>query len=225
MSQMKAGSFYDAISAILRTIQYFGLLPVQGLAKKDIFSLKFKWKSFLTFYSIIFIILGLIDTSALFYESFMDSFSLKNTSSLSFYFICLCNATNFFILAQKWPKLMVYWYEHEKVFLQHPYFIQGWSLKRKMRIVAFIFGFLAFGKYFIRHNLFGNNIYSIEIVEHFLYLSAVVYDNQKIIEWCNVNESEYFHSFAIKQHHHLLHFIPYHPVEIPIFEVIINSII
>lgn len=60
-------------------------------------------------------------------------------------------------------------------------------------------------------------------MEHFLYLAAVVYDNQKIIEWCNVNESEYFHSFAVKQHHHLLQFVAYHPIEIPIFEVIIDS--
>ena len=147
MSQIISGSFHDAICSILQTIQYFGLLPVQGIAKKNVFDLNFKWKSFKTFYSISFIILGFIDALALFYEGVLDSFSLKHTSSLSFYLICLSSAVNLIILAKKWPKLMIYWYEHEKVFLQHPYFVQGWSLKRKIRIVAFIFAFLAFGNY------------------------------------------------------------------------------
>lgn len=146
MSQIIAGSFHDAISTILRIIQYFGLFPVQGLAKRDVFSLKFKWKSFKTFYSICFVFFCLIDTSALFYDGLVDSFSIKNTSSLSFNLICLSSIVNLFCLAQQWPKLMIFWYEREKVFLQHPYFIQGWSLKRKFRVIAAIFAFLAFGK-------------------------------------------------------------------------------
>lgn len=146
MSQISSGSFHDAISAILRIIQYFGLFPVQGIAKIDVFSLKFKWKSFKTFYSIFFFIFSFIDTSALFYEGLVDSFSLKNTSSLNFYLICLSSVVNLLCLTQKWPKLMIYWYEHEKVFLQHPYFIQGWTLKWKVRVIASVFAFLAFGK-------------------------------------------------------------------------------
>ena len=226
MSQTLSGSFHEAISTILKMIQYFGLLPVQGITKNNVHDLNFNWKCFKTFYSIIFIIISFIEFSALFYEGIIDGFSLTETSSLSFYLICTSSVVNLFILARKWPKLMIYWYDHEKLLLQPPYFVQGWSLKRKIRIVALLFAFMAFCKYYhyylnimSKFNL--KIIFRLFAVEHFLYLTAVIYDNQKIIEWCNVNESEYFHSYAIKQHHNLLRFVPYHPIEILLFEVML----
>ena len=47
---------------------------------------------------------------------------------------------------------------------------------------------------------------------------TVLYNNQEIINNCNLNESEFFHSYLIAYRHHLIDVIPYHIAEFPIYE-------
>lgn len=42
--------------------------------------------------------------------------------------------------------------------------------------------------------------------------------NQQIINNCQLNESEFFHSYLIAYRYHLTDVIPYHAVEFPIYE-------
>ena len=56
-------SFQEAVGPILVIGQCFGSLPVEGILSKDIANLKFRWKSFRTIYSIIFLICGTIESA------------------------------------------------------------------------------------------------------------------------------------------------------------------
>jgi gustatory receptor len=44
------------------------------------------------------------------------------------------------------------------------------------------------------------------------------YNNQQIIDFCNVNESEFFHSYLIAYRYHLTSAIPYNVIQFPIYE-------
>lgn len=56
------------------------------------------------------------------------------------------------------------------------------------------------------------------VVDRIFYMSTVLYNNQKIIEKCHVNESEFFHSYLIAYRQHLVDVIPYHVIEFPVYE-------
>ena len=47
---------------------------------------------------------------------------------------------------------------------------------------------------------------------------TVLFNNQVIITNCNLNESEFLHSYLIAYRHHLTSVIPYHVAEFPIYE-------
>lgn len=47
---------------------------------------------------------------------------------------------------------------------------------------------------------------------------TALHNNQEIIKHCNVNESEFFHSYLIAYRYHVLDVIPYHIAEFPLCE-------
>lgn len=55
-------------------------------------------------------------------------------------------------------------------------------------------------------------------VDHSLFIVKSFYNNQQTIQNCNVNESEFFHSYLIAYRYHLTDVIPYHVIEFPFFE-------
>lgn len=55
-------------------------------------------------------------------------------------------------------------------------------------------------------------------MDHVLHLMKTFYNNQQIIKYCNVNESEFFHSYLIAYRYHLTYYIPYHVAEYPLYE-------
>lgn len=66
---------------------------------------------------------------------------------LSFCVFCLIETIFFSLLARKWSEIITFWYEKEKVFLNYPYEIDGWNLKRKIKVGAFLILFFALRKY------------------------------------------------------------------------------
>lgn len=54
-------------------------------------------------------------------------------------------------------------------------------------------------------------------MDHILFLTTTFYNNQQIIEYCNVNESEFFHSYLIAYRYHITDVIPYHIIEYPFY--------
>jgi gustatory receptor len=54
-------------------------------------------------------------------------------------------------------------------------------------------------------------------VDHSLFVATSLYNNQQIIDYCRVNESEFFHSYLIAYRYHLTDVIPYHMIEFPFY--------
>lgn len=94
--------------------QIFAILPLTGLNSKDVFKIKFKFKSIRTAYSlIIFLLLGSYSVIILIW-SFQKRISFDRITPVLFStitaFIIIC----FIQLAKKWPDLMINWIEVEQ---------------------------------------------------------------------------------------------------------------
>lgn len=142
------GSFHDAIGPILLVSNFFGMMPVDNVNSKDIADIDFQWKSVKTIYSLTFIICGSIECLLCFRLSMYRGMTLGYMSSLSFYFTSMFGAVYLFNFATNWKRLMKLWYKSEKIFLKAPYTVNGWPLKRKIRVWATTIGFLALSNWF-----------------------------------------------------------------------------
>lgn len=212
------GSFHEAIGPVLFVAQFFGLMPVDGVKSREISSLCFRWKSMKTIYSLTFVIFGSVECLLCLRLLFHRGMTLAYCSSLTFYTISVLGAIYFIKLASKWKHLMKVWYDCEKVFLRAPYKMHGLSLKRTIILWSVAYGFFASCKLL---NLFSFQRQCKKIcfsVDHALFLIRSFYNNQQIIEYCNVNESEFFHSYLIAYRYHLTSVIPYHIIEYPLYE-------
>lgn len=136
------GSFHDAIGPVLQVAQVFGLMPVDGVASKNISNTKFRWKSLKTIYSLLFLSCGTIELLLCLSLMFENGMSLEMSRTLFFMFISMISAFFFFKTAMNWENLMKLWFENEKVFLKFPYTIRGSSLKRRIRLWAVLVGIL-----------------------------------------------------------------------------------
>lgn len=147
-SEPLQGSFHDAIGPVLLVSSFFGLMPVNNVNSNDIADIDFRWKSVKTIYSLTFIICGSIEC-LLYFRLCMDKgLTLVATSSLSFYVTSVLGAIYIFNFATNWKRLMKLWYKSEKIFLKAPYTVNGWPLKRKIRVWAATIGFLALSNCF-----------------------------------------------------------------------------
>lgn len=54
-------------------------------------------------------------------------------------------------------------------------------------------------------------------MDHAIFIGGSFKDNQIIINSCNLNESEFFHSYFLAYRYHLVSVIPYHIIEYPIY--------
>lgn len=61
-------------------------------------------------------------------------------------------------------------------------------------------------------------IFFVFAVEHTLYLVKTLLYNQQTIKNCQLNASEFFHSYLIAYRYHLTSAIPYHIMEFPIYQ-------
>ncbi|KAG5679779.1 hypothetical protein PVAND_009317 [Polypedilum vanderplanki] len=199
MHQTTVGSFHEAIIPILNVSNFFGILPVDNISSRDISILQFRWKSIKTIYSLVFLICASIESLLCLRLGIMNGISLIYVNTLSFYSISTLNAIFVFLLARKWKNIMLFWFEHERMFLRAPYVIHGWSLKRKIIMWSTTFALFT-------------------LVDRALYMSTVLHNNQQIIENCNVNESEFFHSYLLAYRLHLVDVIPYHIAIFPLYE-------
>ena len=137
------GSFHDAIKSIFKISQFFGILTVDNITSKDISRLEFRWKSIKTIYCLTFLTCASIECILCIRMGFKNGLSLIYINTLSFYSISTFNAIFIFTLARKWRQIIKSWYEHERMFLNSPYTVNGWSLKRKIVMWSTLFGLLA----------------------------------------------------------------------------------
>jgi gustatory receptor len=137
------GSFHEAIGPVLRVAQVFGLFSVDGVMSKDVSNIEFKWRSFKTIYSMLFLVLGTTECLLCCRLILNKGLTLSLSSELSFYLISMIGAFYILKLATKWKYLMKLWYDSEKVFLKTPYINCKISMKRKIRLWSALIGFLS----------------------------------------------------------------------------------
>jgi gustatory receptor len=140
------GSLHEAIGPVLKVAQVFGLMPIDGVMSKDVENLEFKWKSFKTMYTLVFLVLGTAECLLCCRLIFKKGLTLSLSSELSFYLISMIGAFYILKLATKWKYLMKVWFDSEKVFLKSPYVNLKLSMKRKIRLWAALIGFLSLCK-------------------------------------------------------------------------------
>ena len=132
-------SFHESIGPVLTFGQFFAMLPVNGILSNDEDNLRFHWKSIRTIYSIIFLILGSIESCLAIRRLVVIGFSIGYAEAILFYILSMVRSLMIFRLAMKWKSIMLYWRKRENVFLKKPYIMTKCSLRCKLSI---FFGFV-----------------------------------------------------------------------------------
>lgn len=127
------GSFFDAIGPILQISQWFGLMPADGVNSKNILGVGFRWKSLKSLYSLVFVVCGSIEAILCVRLALLRGMTFGYSITVCFQLVSVSVAIFQINLASKWRSFMEFWYQKEKVFLNAPYGIRGWTLKQKIR--------------------------------------------------------------------------------------------
>lgn len=178
-------TFHFSIKPVATFVQFLGLMPVCGTSSDDPKALKFQWKSFRAFYTIIYSLYGIIISTFFFTFIYDSGISAKNignvynhmvvklviyfhSCSVGFVFFSYTTvcAIVFLTIATNWPELMMVWAEKEKRFLKSPYKPVGWRLSFRIRFTAACVILLAF-------------------IEHVLFLTNAGYSRYRTVLRCN----------------------------------------
>lgn len=126
--------------------QIFFTIPIYGIFNKDHTQLKFKWCSARTIPSLVFMLFTFFEICLSLKLVGQMEMDFRTGELLSFCVFCLIEAILFFLLARKWSEIIQFWHRKERVFLNYPYEIDGWSLKKKIKVGAFTILFFAMGE-------------------------------------------------------------------------------
>lgn len=132
---------------VIGVAQLFCTLPIYGVFNKDHTKVRFKWISARTIANLTFMLFTLFEIFLSFKLIHQMGMDFRNGELLSFCIFCLVEATLFFLLSRKWSEIISFWYKKERVFLNYPYEIDGWSLKKKIKFGAFTILFFALREY------------------------------------------------------------------------------
>ncbi|PNF40292.1 hypothetical protein B7P43_G05776 [Cryptotermes secundus] len=101
-------SFHHAVSSEIVTAQCFGLLPVLGITAPNAASLRFRWCSFRTMFSI-FMLLGAGLNTCFAVVIMQSGISFKQSDGVVFFGTVTVTYMLFLQLARQWPNLAVEW--------------------------------------------------------------------------------------------------------------------
>lgn len=216
-------SFHQSIGPLLAYGQFFGMLPVDGVLAKDESQVEFRWKSVKTIYSMVFLLLGTIESCLGSRRLLRLGFKINFAEGLLFFISAMVRAYIIFFLARKWKVVIKRWRETEDVFLRHPYRVKGWSLSARVRVIFAVLAALSLGERLsVRFCIFSpnKNLLNCGAVEHVFFLVAAISDNQLQIEYCTPKSQIFWDNFLARYRPHLRYHFPYSPFELPIYEVI-----
>ena len=144
----KLDSFHEAFKFIYKIVFLFPVFPVYG-ALKSTEQVQFKWMCVRTFYCIIFIFFGWMETFYAFMLYYRNNFQFNSAGAFIFNIFNILSTVLFFSIAMNWKRIINYWKSFENVFLLPPYseMIDGKSLTRKIQIVATLMFAAALGEF------------------------------------------------------------------------------
>ncbi|KAM8719875.1 hypothetical protein ACLKA7_006005 [Drosophila subpalustris] len=156
--QLHNGSFHRAIAPVLVIAQCFSLMPVCGIYSPTARGLAFSWRSWRTWYALLYICSTAVDSVFSLNRAAHSLLDVRNVEPIVFHAGNLLGSLCFLQLARRWPSLMRQWSQVEQQLPRH----QSWShrqlLARRIQHVALA-------------------LFSLSLMEHLLsIISAVYYD-------------------------------------------------
>ncbi|XP_044268784.1 gustatory receptor for sugar taste 64e-like [Tribolium madens] len=139
---------HSCLRFILIGAQVFGMFPVSGVTNRDATSLKFKWTSKRTIYSIIFALAAALN-SLIFFVHRVSSGRLEFSEwvKLLLFLVTVCTVVLLLDIAKKWPSLMKKWTQVDEAMSWYGF---PPKLQRKLRIIFAITVFASL----VEHGLF-----------------------------------------------------------------------
>uniref|UniRef100_A0A0U5AXB0 Gustatory receptor n=1 Tax=Reticulitermes speratus TaxID=60591 RepID=A0A0U5AXB0_9NEOP len=140
LNEENVNSFHHAISSVVVTAQCFGLLPVLGITGPNATSVRFRWCSFRTVFSI-FILLGTGLNMCFSIVLMRSGVSFKESDGMAFFGTVTITYMLFLQLARQWPTLISEW-ENLEISQKHYGYPRRLCLKIKIMTVIVLTGAL-----------------------------------------------------------------------------------
>ena len=134
-SSTKILSFHEAAGTMLFFSQFFGLFPIENIRNRDENKMKFSWISLRTFYSLTFLVCGTAESALAVRRLLRFGFNMGLVDGLFFFIFSMIRAYIIFNIILKWTRIIKFWMECEKPFLNYPYSESRWCLKKKCRLI------------------------------------------------------------------------------------------
>ncbi|XP_036337263.1 gustatory receptor 5a for trehalose-like [Rhagoletis pomonella] len=132
------GSFHEAVGPVLVIAQCFCLMPVRGILADTPKGLSFCWKSFRTWYCILYTLITIADTGLTVNMVVKGVLDVRNIEPLIFHANILLASIGFLRLAAKWPKLMRKWQRVERQLPPHQTWREREALSVRVHKVTFV---------------------------------------------------------------------------------------
>ncbi|KAH8386646.1 hypothetical protein KR093_001649, partial [Drosophila rubida] len=141
---------------VLVIAQCFSLMPVCGIYAATAQGLRFSWRSWRTWYSLLCICSISVDTIFTINMTAHSLLDVRNVEPIIFHICNLLGACVFLQLARKWPALMRHWAAVEQQLPRHQSWRQREQLARRIQHIALL-------------------LLSLSLMEHLLSIIAFVY--------------------------------------------------
>uniref|UniRef100_A0A1B0CHD5 Gustatory receptor n=1 Tax=Lutzomyia longipalpis TaxID=7200 RepID=A0A1B0CHD5_LUTLO len=196
--RQSSNTFHRATGFVFLFGQMFSIFPISGILCKTSHQLHFRWFSIRTIYYLVLTIFQIISFSLSIRRVVRTGKSFSAFASVFFYFVTLTGSFFIFRLARRWKSVIGRIEKIEKIFLYPPYRQVGWTMRWKVRLIAFI---LLFGA----------------IIEHLFYFGAKFLNAKIQLERCNINIPMFEH-YLRTERRHLYPTIPFTNIIATLFE-------
>ncbi|KAJ3633307.1 hypothetical protein MTP99_010264 [Tenebrio molitor] len=102
-------SFHETFSFLLVFGQFFGIMPLHGMTRKNIQDVQFKWKSIRLVYAVYNFVGAFIMGVFCVSQFAIHGLMLDKTATMSFYILNFFAALQFIIIATNWSKVLKEW--------------------------------------------------------------------------------------------------------------------
>uniref|UniRef100_A0A336M476 Gustatory receptor n=1 Tax=Culicoides sonorensis TaxID=179676 RepID=A0A336M476_CULSO len=177
------------------------IFPVSGIMSHSPESLKYNRRSLVNIANTIIIFVGLVDTVLTIRLVIRNEMTLSSITAFAFFFVTVIGTLLLRNLAQKWPKLMLYWYKKEEIFLGYPYRTPKTSPTLIITVISVI-------------------IFLMVSAEHIFYYLNIYYETELNIATCNLTHKVNFweHLFH-RERAQVFDVVPFSFWYLPLFQI------
>lgn len=139
-------SFHESFSFVIVFGQFFGIMPLYGMTRKNIQDVQFKWKSFRFLYACYNIAGAFVMGAFCILKFALHGLMLDQAGPTSFYILNFCGAVQFIVLAKNWSNVLKEWSLMEMSMRGYGSVV---TMKRRHMIMTTVVMTLALGEYLV----------------------------------------------------------------------------